>query len=152
MNYEVGRPPWVESYLQDFFGMRGGPALLDGAQPLTLHLLAPNRRAVQVTTDLAGFWLRHYPELRRQLSRRYPAMDRFRVLALLAALDREREAPRCAALVAELEAKLDILSAGSRKRGHEARVAMLAAIRARLSAADYGRPHDLSRQEIRDGF
>jgi ATP-dependent helicase HrpB len=40
--------------------------------PLVIHLLAPNRRAVQVTTDLAGFWERHYPSLRKELSRRYP--------------------------------------------------------------------------------
>jgi hypothetical protein len=32
-----------------------------GEVPLVLHLLAPNKRAVQVTTDLAGFWERHYP-------------------------------------------------------------------------------------------
>jgi ATP-dependent helicase HrpB len=37
-----------------------------------LHLLAPNHRAVQVTTDLAGFWVRHYPALRKELSRHYP--------------------------------------------------------------------------------
>jgi ATP-dependent helicase HrpB len=37
-----------------------------------LHLLAPNQRPVQVTTDLAGFWTRHYPQIRRELSRRYP--------------------------------------------------------------------------------
>jgi ATP-dependent helicase HrpB len=37
-----------------------------------LHLLAPNQRAVQVTTDLAGFWQKHYPDLRRELMRRYP--------------------------------------------------------------------------------
>jgi ATP-dependent helicase HrpB len=60
----------VQSRLQDFFGLRDGPRL--GEQPLVLHLLAPNQRAVQVTTDLAGFWQRHYPELRRQLMRRYP--------------------------------------------------------------------------------
>ena len=40
--------------------------------PLTLHLLAPNQRAVQVTTDLAGFWQRHYSSVRRELMRRYP--------------------------------------------------------------------------------
>ncbi|MEZ4255880.1 MAG: ATP-dependent helicase C-terminal domain-containing protein [Polyangiales bacterium] len=39
------------------------------------HLLAPNHRAVQVTTDLAGFWSRHYPDLRKQLMRRYPRHD-----------------------------------------------------------------------------
>jgi ATP-dependent helicase HrpB len=35
-------------------------------------LLAPNQRAVQVTADLAGFWERHYPSIRRELQRRYP--------------------------------------------------------------------------------
>ncbi|MFN9893184.1 MAG: ATP-dependent helicase C-terminal domain-containing protein, partial [Acidobacteriota bacterium] len=34
--------------------------------------LAPNQRPVQVTQDLAGFWERHYPALRRELGRRYP--------------------------------------------------------------------------------
>jgi ATP-dependent helicase HrpB len=72
VNYEAGKPPWVESRLQDFFGMVKTPALCRGRVPLTVHLLAPNQRAVQVTTDLAGFWERHYPALRRELGRRYP--------------------------------------------------------------------------------
>ena len=67
-----GKPPHLESRLQDFFGMARGPAVGGGKVPLVLHLLAPNQRAVQVTTDLAGFWERHYPALRRQLMRRYP--------------------------------------------------------------------------------
>jgi len=65
-------PPSIASRLQDFFGMAEGPRLAAGRVPLVLHLLAPNRRAVQVTTDLAGFWARHYPPLRRELMRRYP--------------------------------------------------------------------------------
>ena len=73
VNYEAGdKPPWVESRLQDFFGAVRGPAIGGGQVPLVLHLLAPNQRAVQVTTDLAGFWDRHYPALRRELMRRYP--------------------------------------------------------------------------------
>jgi len=72
VSYERGKPPWIESRLQDFFGMTHGPALAGGRVPLVLHLLAPNQRAVQVTTDLAGFWERHYPALRRELGRRYP--------------------------------------------------------------------------------
>jgi ATP-dependent helicase HrpB len=40
--------------------------------PLVIHLLAPNQRAVQVTQDLAGFWERHYPAIRRELARKYP--------------------------------------------------------------------------------
>ena len=51
------------------------PSLVDGTVPITLHLLAPNRRAVQVTTDLESFWRTHYPGLRKQLSRRYPKHD-----------------------------------------------------------------------------
>jgi ATP-dependent helicase HrpB len=72
VHYEADRPPWVESRLQDFFGMAKGPAVADGAVPLVLHLLAPSKRPVQVTTDLAGFWTNHYPQVRRELMRKYP--------------------------------------------------------------------------------
>lgn len=68
--YEDGKPPWIESYLQDFFGTRTTPHA--GRVPVVLHLLAPNKRAVQVTTDLAGFWERHYPAIRKELMRKYP--------------------------------------------------------------------------------
>ncbi len=72
VHYEWERSPWVAARIQDFFGKKQGPTILDGKQSLLLHLLAPNHRAVQVTQDLAGFWVRHYPELSRQLRRRYP--------------------------------------------------------------------------------
>ena len=72
IHYEPGKPPWIESRLQDFFGLSAGPTVGLGRVPLTLHLLAPNYRAVQVTSDLAGFWQKHYPAIRRELSRRYP--------------------------------------------------------------------------------
>jgi ATP-dependent helicase HrpB len=75
VSYERGQPPWVASRLQDFFGMRESPRVAAGRVALVLHLLAPNQRAVQVTSDLAGFWLRHYPQVRRELSRRYPRHD-----------------------------------------------------------------------------
>ncbi len=72
VHFDKGRPPWIESRLQDFFSMSETPHLCRGRLALQLHLLAPNKRALQVTTDLAGFWERHYPDLRRQLQRRYP--------------------------------------------------------------------------------
>jgi ATP-dependent helicase HrpB len=72
IHYDAARPPWVESRLQDFFGMAAGPAVAAGRVPLVLHLLAPNQQAVQVTTDLSGFWDRHYSAIRRELMRRYP--------------------------------------------------------------------------------
>jgi len=72
IHYDPTSPPWIESRLQDFFGTRAAPAIGGGRVPLTVHLLAPNGRAVQVTRDLAGFWTQHYPALRRELGRRYP--------------------------------------------------------------------------------
>jgi ATP-dependent helicase HrpB len=72
VHYPQGAPPYIASRLQDFFGLREGPRICEGRLPLVLHLLAPNQRPVQVTTDLAGFWERHYPALRRELGRRYP--------------------------------------------------------------------------------
>jgi ATP-dependent helicase HrpB len=72
VHYDQGRPPWVSSRLQDFFGMLDTPRIGPDKTPLVIHLLAPNHRAVQTTTDLAGFWERLYPQVRRELMRRYP--------------------------------------------------------------------------------
>jgi len=72
LHYERGKPPWIASRLQDFFGMHETPRVGPERTPVVVHLLAPNQRPVQTTTDLAGFWERLYPELRRQLMRRYP--------------------------------------------------------------------------------
>ena len=72
IHYELDRAPWIASRLQDFFGAPRGPVIADGKVAVVLHLLAPNQRPVQVTQDLPGFWQRHYPDLRRQLMRRYP--------------------------------------------------------------------------------
>lgn len=60
------------SRMQDFFGMARGPVVARGRVPVVLHLCAPNQRPVQVTTDLAGFWERHYPTLAKELRRKYP--------------------------------------------------------------------------------
>jgi ATP-dependent helicase HrpB len=72
VSYDGGKPPRIASRLQDFFGMTDGPRVGGGRVPLVLELLAPNQRAVQVTTDLAGFWERHYPAIRKELVRKYP--------------------------------------------------------------------------------
>jgi ATP-dependent helicase HrpB len=72
VHYEHGKPPWVSSRLQDFFGMTETPRIGPQRTPMVVHLLAPNKRAVQTTSDLAGFWERLYPQVRRELMRRYP--------------------------------------------------------------------------------
>lgn len=70
VEYAIGQTPWVKSRLQDFFGMKDTPRVQ--GVPLVVHLLAPNQRPVQMTSDLAGFWERLYPQVRRELGRRYP--------------------------------------------------------------------------------
>ncbi|PRP95452.1 ATP-dependent RNA helicase HrpB [Enhygromyxa salina] len=75
IHYEPDRAPWVGSRVQDFFGMARGPRILDGAVALVLHLHAPNRHDIAVTSDLAAFWREHYPDQRKRLSRRYPKHD-----------------------------------------------------------------------------
>jgi len=72
VHYDQTTPPWIASRLQDFFGMKETPTIGPTKIPLVIHLLAPNHRAVQTTTDLAGFWQRLYPQVRRELQRRYP--------------------------------------------------------------------------------
>ncbi len=72
IEYHDNRPPSVASRLQDFFGMKETPSVARGTVPLVVQLLAPNQRPVQVTTDLVSFWKNLYPQVRRELSRRYP--------------------------------------------------------------------------------
>jgi len=68
--YQAEGQPIIASRLADFFGMTETPRI--AGRPALLHLLAPNHRPVQITSDLAGFWERHYPKIRQELCRRYP--------------------------------------------------------------------------------
>jgi ATP-dependent helicase HrpB len=43
-----------------------------GRVPLSVHILAPSMRPVQVTQDLANFWREHYPRIKSELQRKYP--------------------------------------------------------------------------------
>jgi ATP-dependent helicase HrpB len=58
--------------LQELFGLTETPTVGGGRVPLTLHLLSPARRPVQVTRDLAGFWRTTNIEVRKDLKGRYP--------------------------------------------------------------------------------
>ncbi|MBN2360375.1 MAG: ATP-dependent helicase HrpB, partial [Deltaproteobacteria bacterium] len=72
VHYPEGAPPFVASFIQDFFGLGATPAIAGGRLALQVQLLAPSRRPVQVTQDLPGFWSRHYATVRQELCRRYP--------------------------------------------------------------------------------
>ncbi len=58
--------------LQELFGLRKTPRVALGRESVTLHLLSPARRPIQVTRDLAGFWERTYGDVKKELKGRYP--------------------------------------------------------------------------------
>ena len=64
--------PVLAVRLQEMFGQTETPRVGGGTVPLTLHLLSPAGRPVQVTRDLAGFWRTTYFEVRKNLKGRYP--------------------------------------------------------------------------------
>jgi ATP-dependent helicase HrpB len=72
VDYDAPAGPTIAARLQEFFGLRAVGALAGGRVPVVLELLAPNHRPVQVTTDLPSFWANVYPQVRRELSRKYP--------------------------------------------------------------------------------
>jgi len=72
IDYSDPASPVLAVRLQELFGLAETPTLARGRVPLTLHLLSPAHRPVQVTRDLAGFWRSSYFDVRRDLRGRYP--------------------------------------------------------------------------------
>jgi ATP-dependent helicase HrpB len=64
--------PSVAVRLQEMFGLAETPHIARGKVALTLHLLSPAQRPVQVTRDLASFWRNAYFEVKKDLKGRYP--------------------------------------------------------------------------------
>ncbi|MFM7056018.1 MAG: ATP-dependent helicase HrpB [Planctomycetota bacterium] len=72
LEYAPDRPPVLAVRIQEIFGLQQTPRVARGRVPVLLHLLGPNFRPQQITDDLASFWVNTYPEVRRELKRRYP--------------------------------------------------------------------------------
>jgi len=72
LQYEAGHPPILAVRIQEIFGMSQTPRIAGGRISVLLHLLAPNRQPQQVTDDLASFWEKTYPIVRKEMARRYP--------------------------------------------------------------------------------
>ncbi|MGA6829403.1 ATP-dependent helicase HrpB [Nitrospira sp. NS4] len=72
LDYESSDLPVLAVRLQEMFGCTDTPRVLEGKVPVTLHLLSPARRPVQVTKDLASFWKSAYVEVKKELRGRYP--------------------------------------------------------------------------------
>jgi ATP-dependent helicase HrpB len=75
VDYTDPRAPVLAVRIQEVFGLVASPTLLGGRVPVTMHLLSPARRPVQVTRDLAGFWRTSYFDVRKHLRGRYPKHD-----------------------------------------------------------------------------
>jgi ATP-dependent helicase HrpB len=72
IDYSDPQAPVLAVRIQEIFGLTETPRIGGGRVPLTLHLLSPARRPVQVTRDLGGFWSRTYAEVKKDLKGRYP--------------------------------------------------------------------------------
>jgi ATP-dependent helicase HrpB len=72
LDYADPSAPVLAVRLQEVFGLQETPTVGGGRMPLTVHLLSPARRPVQVTRDLASFWRGAYFEVRKDLRARYP--------------------------------------------------------------------------------
>ena len=72
LEYRPGESPVLAVKLQEMFGRGDTPRVAWGRVPVTLQLLSPARRPIQVTQDLRGFWDRTYAEVKKELKGQYP--------------------------------------------------------------------------------
>lgn len=72
IDYSGADAPAVDVMIQELFGLQNTPMIGDTRQPVTLRLLSPARRPMQVTKDLASFWKNGYQLVRKELRGRYP--------------------------------------------------------------------------------
>ena len=72
IDYAAEGGPRLEARVQEFYGLAQHPMLAAGRVPLTLALLSPAHRPIQVTKDLPGFWRGSWKEVRTEMRGRYP--------------------------------------------------------------------------------
>jgi ATP-dependent helicase HrpB len=72
IDYANPAEPTLSVRLQEMFGLTETPRIAGGKVPVTIHLLSPARRPVQVTRDLASFWKNGYRDVKSELKGRYP--------------------------------------------------------------------------------
>lgn len=70
--YEAGNPPHIAVRIQELYDVKTTPRIGMNRVPVTVQILAPSMRPVQITQDLAGFWREHYPRIKQELQRKYP--------------------------------------------------------------------------------
>lgn len=72
IRYQCGHEPVLSVRMQEVFGESTSPTVAQGRKRLVLELLSPAQRPLQVTTDLAAFWVGSYKEVQKEMKGRYP--------------------------------------------------------------------------------
>jgi ATP-dependent helicase HrpB len=72
VTYDADGPPFISLRIQELYEVTQTPRIALGRVALSVHILSPGMKPVQVTQDLANFWKEHYPRLKSELQRRYP--------------------------------------------------------------------------------
>lgn len=72
IDYESAGAPALHVRVQELFGLTQHPSIADGKLPLTLHLLSPAHRPIQITRDLPGFWKGSWAAVQAEMKGRYP--------------------------------------------------------------------------------
>jgi ATP-dependent helicase HrpB len=72
IDYGGEQGPVLAIRVQELFGLQQHPALAGGKIPLTLHLLSPAHRPIQITRDLPGFWKGSWAAVKSEMKGRYP--------------------------------------------------------------------------------
>ncbi len=70
--YENGKPPHIALRIQELYDVNQTPKVAMGRVSVTVHILTPGMKPIQVTQDLANFWREHYPRIKSELQRKYP--------------------------------------------------------------------------------
>ena len=72
IDYETSGAPALHIRVQELYGLTEHPAIAKGRLPLTLHLLSPAHRPIQITRDLPGFWRGSWASVKAEMKGRYP--------------------------------------------------------------------------------
>ncbi|HEX9047375.1 MAG TPA: ATP-dependent helicase HrpB [Verrucomicrobiae bacterium] len=72
VSYEPGKSPFISLRIQELYDVNQTPKVALGRVPVTVHILTPGMKPIQVTQDLANFWREHYPKIKSELARKYP--------------------------------------------------------------------------------
>ena len=72
IDYETAGAPALHIRVQELFGLTQHPSIANGKLPLTLHLLSPAHRPIQITRDLPGFWKGSWTAVKAEMKGRYP--------------------------------------------------------------------------------